>query len=269
MRVVLGIVSLVCAVVLDGCATSPDQSEDALALPLPIEFSSMYSAYDGDHTFQVTPFVPSSTGDAEHSPIVASTVRWTVDRYFLDRDDFESLPHGALLTTKRAGKTNIRVSAMTQDGENRTGEATLFISHATRNEWEAGEAYYNQTGGIRERLLAGFCGVSVEMANELSELKPGCSKCHDACSSYARPPTPTQTAGLDDDELLQVFSNAAEPPSGLSSSQFLRRMPEPECTFQAFHTWELTESEKKGLVWQLRAIPPAAYALSDRDEHRQ
>lgn len=248
---------LISCVVFCSCATSVDESAGDGGLP--IKFSPMYSAYDGKHTFQVTPSASAMNWDGEDSAIVASTVRWTVDRSFVEVGDFDALPNGVLLTMKRAGKTKIRVQAMTLAGAKKTGEALLSISQVSRDEWEAGSTYYHQTGGITERRLGSYCGEAAELTAKLPGLLPGCSNCHAEGGSLAKPPTPTQTAGLDDEQLLQVFSNAAELPSGNSGSRFLQQFPEPECALKIFHSRELTEQEKKGMVWELRAIAPAIY----------
>ena len=68
--------------------------------------------------------------------------------------------------------------------------------------------------------------------------------------------TPTQTAGYSNEQLVNIFTTGAKPAGGTFNSPFLRSAPMPDCIYAAFHTWEMTDDEKKGIIWKLRSIAP-------------
>lgn len=135
---------LLCAALAGGCSSSDSGDEEGTKLPNLISFSPMYSAFDGTHEFAVTPSVPSAkegTGNAD--PIVASSLKWKVDEAFVKRDEFPELAASVKLTTKKAGKTTVSVTAKTMSGQTVRGESILTIDSGNMTEWEAGETRYN------------------------------------------------------------------------------------------------------------------------------
>jgi hypothetical protein len=249
---------LLCAT-LAGCSSS-DKADTAPLLPKLISFTPMYSAFDGAHDYALTPSVPSAaptTKDAD--PVVASSIKWDLDAAFVKRDEFPDLPSAIKLTTKKDGKTTVKVTAKTMSGQSVRGEAALTISKASQTEWDAGEARYSNGMMItwmRPMMAAmgeGTCGLPVTI--DLPKTS-ACGNCHNSMNAFSVEHTPTQTAGYSNEDLVNIFTTGAKPAGGTFNSPFLRNAPMPDCIYKAFHTWEMTDDEKKGIVWKLRSIAP-------------
>jgi hypothetical protein len=243
---------------LVGCMACSEEY-DLIVGPSPnyISFSPMYSAFDGTHDYAVTPNVPSaapSSHDAD--PILASSTKWEIDGAFVKREEFPALPAAIKLTTRKAGVTTIAVTAKTLGGHVVRSDTKLTIREANPAEFDAGEERYNH-GGLRaqeEFRCCGVCPLRIELPDNSA-----CGKCHQADSSVASELTPTQTAGYSHDDLIDIFTRGAKPARAFTSP-FLRAAPMPDCIYQDFHTWEMTDEEKNGIVWKLRSIPPKVHA---------
>ncbi|HET8935979.1 MAG TPA: hypothetical protein VFN67_21180 [Polyangiales bacterium] len=251
---------LLCAALVGGCSSSEDGADLGTKRANLISFSPMYSAFDGTHEYAVTPSVPSAAeGSKDSDPVMASTIKWEIDNGFVKRDEFPELTAAVKLTTKKAGKTNVKVTAKTIGGTQIWGEAELTISPAQQNEWDAGEARYNNGMMIqfmRPTMAAageGTCGLPVNI--EIPKMS-ACGNCHAATSAITVEHTPTQTAGYSNEQLVNIFTTGAKPAGGTFNSPFLRSAPMPDCIYAAFHTWEMTDDEKKGIIWKLRSIAP-------------
>jgi hypothetical protein len=257
---------LLCAAAA-GCSSS-DTTPAAKLLPALISFNPMYSAFDGTHDYALTPSVPSAAqGSKDSDPVVASSIKWDVDTAFVKRDEFPDLPAAIKITTKKAGATTVKVTAKTVSGAAVRGEAKLTISTANTTEWDAGEARYNNGMMItwmRPAMAAageGTCGLPVTI--DLPKTS-ACGNCHNNMSNaFTVEHTPTQTGGYSNEDLVNIFTTGAKPAGGTFNSPFLRNAPMPDCIYKAFHTWEMTDDEKKGVVWKLRSIPPAIQAEID------
>lgn len=257
---------LLSAATLVGCSSSADEPTGQLR-PNLISFSPMYSAFDGTHEYAVTPSVPSAAENSMDSdPVMAATIKWEIDGAFLKRDEFPELTAASKLTTKKAGKTVVKVTAKTLGGLDVRGEAPLTISEASQAEWDAGEARYNNGMMIpwmRPAMAAqgeGICGlpISIELPTSAA-----CGNCHNSMNAISVEHTPTQTAGYSNEDLVNIFTTGAKPAGGTFNSPFLRMAPMPDCIYSEFHTWEMTDDEKKGIVWKLRSITPRVQAEID------
>ena len=254
------------AATLVGCSSS--DSEDVGAnRPNQICFSPMYSAFDGTHEYAVTPSVPSAAENSQDSdPVMAGTVKWQVDGAFVKQDEFPELTAGAKLTTKKAGSTVVKVTAKTLGGVQVRSEAKLTISEAKQPEWDAGEARYNNGMMIpwmRPAMAAqgeGICGLPITIELPTSA---ACGNCHNSMNAISVEHTPTQTAGYSNEDLVNIFTTGQKPAGGTFNSPFLRMAPMPDCIYAEFHTWEMTDDEKKGIVWKLRSIAPRVQAEID------
>ena len=251
---------LLCAATFVGCSSSEEGDDGSVVRPKLISFSPMFSAFDGTHEYAVTPSVPSAAeGSQDSDPVMASTVKWQVDGAFVKQDEFPELTAAAKLTTKKAGKTVVKVTAKTLAGVSIRGEAELTISEAKQDEWDAGEARYNNGMMItwmRPAMSAageGTCGlpVSIELPTTSA-----CGNCHNPMNTISVEHTPTQTAGYSNEDLVNIFSAGQKPAGGTFNSPFLRNAPMPDCIYGEFHTWEMSDAEKKGIVWKLRSIAP-------------
>ena len=249
--------TLLLGAALFGCASSEEQWDiggPELGL---IAFTPMFSAFDGLHEYAVTPSVPSAAANSKDTdPVLASTVKWEVDGAFVKQSEFSDLPAAIKLTTKRAGTTKVSVTVKTLSGKSASSSAKLSISMATPEEWAAGEPRYNSdmptTWGAAEGET--ICGLAA--AVELPKTS-ACANCHSPSGSmFAVEPTPTQTAGYSNEDLVNIFTQGAKPAGGVFNSPFLRSVPMPACTYRAFHTREMSDEEKNGIIWHLRSIAP-------------
>jgi hypothetical protein len=257
---------MLCLAALSACASTHeaeehDWSDDLGLVPL-------YSAYDGVHEYKLTPFIPSAALSSEVAdPIDGSSVRWQVDASYVKRTGFADLPGSLLLTTKRAGETQLRVEATTRSGELRRGTALLTISLAKPEEWEAGEERFSVGFPLMishpamlesDPNALGVCDLPRDLWPPIPKTS-ACAYCHAPGASIGRPATPTQTAHYSDQQLLELVCMGAEPPSDLFESPYLQKVPNPACLFSAMHTWELSEIEHRGIIWKLRSIEPEAH----------
>ena len=248
---------LLLTVMLLSCANSVDETFDYGLEAKLIGFSPMYSAFDGKHTYALTPNVPSAAQTSKDAdPVLASSIRWEVDDAFVKREEFPDLPAAIKLTTKKPGMTTVRVKVKTLSGLAVRSEAKLTISKATESEWEAGDRRYNE-GSMNpelDRESQPECGL----VQHITLPKQGsCSNCHDSASNtIANDLTPTQTAGYSNEDLIDIATQAAKRPDVDFTSPFLRNAPMPDCLYKAFHTWMMTDEEKQGIVWKIRSIAP-------------
>ena len=250
---------------LCACAVAHEAEEDQVDWRDDLGLEPLYSAYDGVHDYKLTPFVNASDPESEDDdPIAASSVHWHVDASYVKRTGFPDLPGGLLLTTKRAGKTQLRVEATTRSGKLLRAATMLTISQATPAEWEVGEDRFSEgvpiiidapADVVRDPNAPGVCDLPHELAPAIPKTN-ACANCHAPGASIGRPATPTQTAHYSDEQLVQLVCAAEDPPSDLFDSPYLKMVPMPACIFKGFHTWELTEAEKRGIVWLLRSIEP-------------
>jgi hypothetical protein len=246
-------------------ACSPDhEDETPLELEnLEIQFSPMYSAYDGVHDYRLAPSIPSLDANSHGmDPVDPSSVRWIVDESFVKPEHLDALPAGLLLTTKQAGTTMVSATALAQSGKHMRGNATLTISRADPKQWERGSERYEHYGpifidtiGPRAPESEGVCGLSPELSERLPK-EPSCIACHNPDSELSQAPTPTQTGGYRDDQLIDLFTRGVKPAGSTYNSPFLRMAEMPDCLYEAFHTWDIDDETKHGILWKLRSLAP-------------
>jgi hypothetical protein len=230
-----------------------------------MQFSRLYSAYDGVHTFQLTPRVPRAELPSSDSDFIdASTLHWTVDDDFVSMEAYADAPDAVLLTTKKAGATFVRVSTTGANGQQLEDEVALAISRASDQQWQAGEMRYSHGMAVNWAIGAapGTTGaVCVLPADTLMALpkQSDCAGCHSANSQLGVPVyTPEQTAGLSDDQLVVIFTLGSRPMGSTFVTPFLvNTAPEnADCLYRSFHTWEIEDDVKIGMVWVLRSLQP-------------
>jgi hypothetical protein len=238
-------------------------------IPNLIQFSPMYSAYDGEHTYQLSPFIPAANpANKDSDPVVESSIQWKVEDAFVKRDAFTDIPGAVLLTTKKAGTTTVSVTATRMSGAKIRGQSTLTISQASSDEWTKGDMRYNNgmmisffggMGGMAPPAPGaggmGSCGLPIDLTGRIPT-NSACSNCHNNMGGLVIEHTPTQTAGYSNDELIEIFTNAQKPAGGTFNSPVLKNAPMPDCIYKTFHTWQIDDDTKIGIVWKLRSITP-------------
>jgi hypothetical protein len=229
-----------------------------------IALGPFYSAHDGVHAYSVTPWIPAADPDSQDSdPVLASSVVWHFDPSFVSASEFSELAGGVKLTTKRAGRTIIKLSATTLGGSKLRDSTTLDIAQADSQDWDLGNARYQN--GERADLATTFppardgegtCGLPFTLAFPRTA---ACVSCHDGRDNMSVEYSPTQTAHYSDSDLINIITTGAKPGGGILNNPFLTAKPMPDCVFAAFHTWALSEPELQGMLLKLRSIPPHAH----------
>jgi hypothetical protein len=202
----------------------------------------LYSAFDGEHTFQVPVTVEGLTGATFTADESKVSIQKTAD--------------GILLTTKGAGDVTITAKAA-----GATGTTTLHITQATSAEWAAGEARYNNgmdalpglggDGGVPNLGDGGVPNLSNINPAMFINANGQCPTCHgDTAKLFKVQHTPTQTAGYSDAELVTLFTTGTKPAGAPQRSGI------PATFWGMGHKWQATEAEQKGLVVYLRSLPP-------------
>lgn len=262
---------LLCAAIA-GCGGSDDSDTPTGTLRAGlIQFTPMYSAFGGSQTYSLTPYVPSSDPAAKDSdPVMASTIKWSVDGAFAKQEPFTDLAGGIKLTTKKTGNTTVSLTATTASGAKVRGESKLTISAANDEDWQKGDMRYS--GGANIDFAAmfrgamggamgaaggpGVCGLPFNIMASLPK-DASCTNCHNtSASAIAVEHTPTQTAGYSDEQLVAIFTQGQKPAGYAFNSVFLKMLPQPDCVYAMFHTWQIDDDTKKGIVLKLRSIEP-------------
>jgi len=271
---------------LAGCgSSSKDGSDDGDLVEGLISFDADasqpahkgYSAFDGNaHDYQLTPNVPSAADAASNTntdPVKPGSLVWSVEDAFLKKEAFTDIPNSILITTKKSGTTTVKVSGTTTSGRKVRGEATLQISEASADEWAAGDARYNNGMMIdwstvfmagRTAMMAaqsgmtttmGTCGLPFSFGDAIPKTS-ACGNCHNNMSGITVEHTPAQTAGYSDDDLVNIFTMGMKPQGYTFTSNILKYVPMPDCVYASFHTWQIDDETKKGIVWKLRSLKP-------------
>jgi hypothetical protein len=276
----LGIVaSALCWTALGGCSSS-DKAPPEVGVTIPglIRFEKMYSAFDGTHDYKLTPSIPSADpASTDADPIDPASVKWDVPSAFASSEPYDSLPAGIEITVKKAGMTTITATATTKSGRKVKGQAPLQITAGTPEAWDAGNMRYNNDvtimfqsafgpaagGAAGGGAAMGQCGLPITL---MIPTDSSCANCHSNTSGITVEHTPQQTAGYSDDDLIQIFTTGVKPMGGTFNSPFLKNIPDPNlqaCIYKSFHTWDIADDVKAGIVLKLRSIEPAAQASVD------
>lgn len=254
-----------------GCSSGSDDGGDSRILnPSLIQFPIMYSAFDGNaHDYQISPWIPLAGADAATGadPVKPETIKWTVDSAYVQEVGDIALPGGRVFKTLKSGTTIVSVTADTVLGQKFKGEAQLNIEQADAADWEKGDMRYNNGVAIDPTMLsaemaaegsAGTCGLPID-AMGMIPTDSACTNCHNSMSPISVQHTPTQTAGYSGDQLIAIFTEALKPAGAKFNSPFLKIFtPEmAECLYKGFHTWNIPEDVREGIVLKLRSITPA------------
>jgi len=232
-----------------------------------IEFTPMYSAFGGSHSYSVMPFLPSADPNSKDAdPILVSTIHWEVDEKFVSKEAFPDIPGAIKLTTRAAGIAKLHVTAKSASGAQVVCQSdSLNISRASDEDWDKGDARYNS--GPQPHIAdvsinpevadsdagAHSCGLANDPQPDLPK-NAACTGCHDGPDSV--PHSPLQTAGYSDEQLIAIFTQAQKPAGYTYNSALLKKLPEPDCIYARFHTWSVDQDTQRGLVLKLRSLSP-------------
>jgi hypothetical protein len=196
---------------------------------------------------------------------------------------FDPYVRGIMITTRKAGDVTI----VAQSG-GKCGSAPLHIAQYTVDEWNTGNARYNNSTPLMINPEAGIpvdanfnipdgytfdasafdaavicdylkeAGIPNAFANET----PACTNCHGVGSNGMLfgmslfndiAHTPEQTGGFSEDDLTNVFYNAVIADGGVFDPSII-----PYCVWQTYHKWQDIDTPEKqaGMRAYLRSLTP-------------
>ncbi len=265
--------------------TSGDGGAGACANPtVQLVFSPMYSAYikgDNTHSFQV----PVVTTDGQ-------TATWSLSdptQGTLMPQTFDGQP-GVLITVSGTGDSQGNINVIATESNGSCGQAVLHITSNTTDDWNVGNARYNDgtviqipgrpdgggggfgDGGRPEGGFGGGGGGGFGGdGGSIFEVDGGtaCTNCHGPTANNIFNDvahTPEQTAGFSDDDLAAIIINGIIPDGGYFDPSVLV----PGCTdggtcaarayrqWHRIHQWnDITPQELPGVICYLRSLTPA------------
>jgi hypothetical protein len=249
-----------------------------------IFFTPMYSAIipgSSAHTFSI----PAITGDG-------NSATWSLSdptQGHLQTQGFQvdgvSVP-GVLVTIAGTGNANGDVTLVADEGNGVCGASVLHITQNSEDDWNIGNARYNDGVGITVgsnrnpdggRVLPpdggrGGPGMSRD-AGSIYETEGGtaCTNCHGPTATMGPyrtvSHTPEQAGGFSDMDLQNIIWNGEVPDGGYFDPTVL--IPACDggatCTQQAralwhsFHRWvDITPDQLPGVICYLRSLTPQA-----------
>ena len=243
---------------------------------LKLVYPTLYSAYDGVHTFQVPVHIDGTTVELSGWSAIPS------DAVAFDPDPDNK---GVMITMLKA-VADVTIAARTGGSTPLGGTATLHITESTPEEWALGQQRYmtgedwnpfgfdpgdlppelqgmdisNWTldqfiavlGPDRfYQLLAEFMDKFANMPPPPTNLK--CTNCHGTGAKYLEVQhTPTQVALVSDEDLGKIFTMGMKP--AYLGFHVLPMLAQEQYT--SMHRWMATDDEVKGLIVYLRSLTP-------------
>ena len=210
---------------------------------LKILFTPMFSAFDGRHPFKI--------------PVVANGIDATAvsfaaeDPAMVDIDTPDPDTGIAMITVHKAGSVNIVATA-----GDLCGVSLLTITESTPDDWETGNARYNN--GIVLPPRGGGPRSDAGPTDGPSRREVACTNCHGDTALTNRfrtvAHTPQQTGGFSDEELQNVFRHGMVPAGKAAYFDFGAVQLTQE-QWNGLHQWDMTDAQAKGIVTFLRGLP--------------
>lgn len=239
-----------------------------------IDFSPMYSAFIAGstaHTFQI----PAVTDDG-------NSATWSVSdptQAQLVSQTFGDDP-GVMITVEGVGTgTTSEVTIFATESDGSCGAAVLGITSSTEDDWQIGNARYND--GVSLSLarpdggLGGPGGAAggprTADGGSFFEREGGtaCTNCHGPTATTGPyknvSHTPEQTGGFSDDDLIQIITKGEIPDGGYFDPSVINPACDggATCTnnardaWHSFHQWaDITSDQYPGIVVYLRSLQP-------------
>lgn len=231
------------AVACGSAQPTTGSGEDAVTdEELSIEFPEMYSAFGGDHEFQVPARVDG-----------VKNVKWSADP--ADAVSFAKQDDGSVMITMKKFAPTVTITAKAAGLKS---TAKLHMTQSDDELWKQGSERYNN-GVVFKRPDGGGGGRGDggPRGERVVDKKLACTNCHAKGGQGSDVEhTPTQTGGFSDEELVDMFTKGVKP-EGVK----MRVMTEEK--WKKIHTWEMDEDEKAGLVVYLRALTPESQGTLD------
>jgi hypothetical protein len=203
-----------------------------------VEFSPMYSAYDGVHLFQVPATVVS---------IDPAAITWSLSDPEIA--NLAIVPNGVMLTIQKPGTATLIATAGTI-----CGTSELTVTEFDPEQWEIGSARYNN-GEILTRPV-GPGGPGGPMSSG-EPIEAACTSCHGESATNGTfqtvAHTPGQTGGFSDDELFAIITEAILPEGAYFDESIIQKE-----IWQTFHKWKMEGEQREGIISYLRSLTPTA-----------
>ena len=188
----------------------------------------VFSGFDGANTYKVPVVVNDPSG----------RVTWSIS----DPSIATLTPSGTndgtlMITTKRAGEARIKA---TVGGV--SAEVPLRVYAYTQQQYAAGKQRYE---------------------NSADADNPACSTCHGGGPNHS----PSEIGRDPDDDIVTMIVTGIDPESNPSEPARIADRTEFAGILRGkTHEWKVTETEKKGLVAYIRALPPIGRPALDDDD---
>lgn len=218
---------------------------------LSIEFPTMYSAYGGDHEYQL----PAHIGGIKN-------VKWSAEP--ADAVSFAKQDDDSGSTTMITVKKQVDEIKIIAKAGGLKSTAVLHVTASTDDLWTQGSERYNNGVTFKkpDRGDGGAGGGGRPdggwgKGERVVDKKLACTNCHAKGGKGSDVEhTPTQTAGYSDEDLINIFTKATKP-----SWAKMRVMKADQ--WKKIHTWEMDEDEKTGLIVYLRSLTPESQGELD------
>ena len=213
---------------------------------LTLVYTNNYSAYDGEHTFQVPIHVDGAKPElADWKAIPASAVSFDPDP-----------ETGGVLVTILEDVKMITIAVSTGDIG---GTAPIHVTSATPAQWSVGDKRYHN--GV-DFMIPELDFSAILDPNWMPPEPPpnlACNNCHSTGAKYFEiQHTPTQMARFSDAELTDIFTKGTKPPGyGFRVLPPMLGSTTNVEIYEKYHKWETTPEEVTGLIVYLRSLTPA------------
>jgi hypothetical protein len=234
----------------------------------------MYSAFipgSTAHTFQI----PAVTDDGNSATwsVSDSTQAQLVPQTFGDDP-------GVMITVEGVGTgTTGEVTIFATESDGSCGAAVLGITSSTEDDWQIGNARYND--GVSLSLARPEGGPPVGVVGGPRTLDGGsfferdggtaCTNCHGPTATMGPyknvSHTPEQTGGFSDNDLIQIITKGEIPDGGYFDPSVINAACDggATCTqlalaqWHLFHQWaDITSDQYPGIIVYLRSLQPEA-----------
>jgi hypothetical protein len=228
--------------------------------PLELHFNPMYSAYEPSHTYALPMVVNASgvtlTASDQSAVGIQSNPDLSVNGYT-----------GWTLTMLTAPSSPV---TLTVRGGGYCAQAQLTITPATANDWQIGNARYNNGTSIRLPMFGGADGgrpmgppmmrpMSMDGSIfETADGGPACTTCHGVTATNFLlkdiAHTPEQTGGFSDGDLINIILHGVVPDGGYFDKQIITM-----ANWHTIHQWtDIQPDQYLGMIVYLRSLTPMA-----------